>query len=343
MKILVTGGAGFIGSHVIDELRARGADTLCIDSLDSGVYHAVPDYLRKDVDYCFADLRSWQPDSRYADVEAIVHLAALGGVGRAAREPANILDANVRGTARLLEAARNWPYLKRIVHISSFSVYGANYTYEAPTTARTFYGERKIEDLERGDYEVKDPETGETARILPITESAQPNPLETYGASKYMQELCYRGFRHCPVTTVRFSSVYGDRLRLDDGEATIIARLAGWIRAGQRPKLYEDGKQLRDWVYVGDVAEAIVRIVEGAPAPPILNICSGVPTTLLEATEILQRVLEIECSAEVVGGYRPGDMRHCLGDATKLTELLGRPPVPFEKGAYPAFCPQKRG
>jgi dTDP-L-rhamnose 4-epimerase len=343
MKILVTGGAGFIGSHVIDALRARGADTLCIDSLDAGVYHGVPDYLRRDVDYCFADLRDWQPDARYQDVEAIVHLAALGGVGRAAREPANILDANVRGTARLLEAARCWPQLRRIVHISSFSVYGANYTYQTPSTGCTFYGHRRIEDLERGDYEVKDPETGETACIVPIDTSAAPNPLETYGASKYMQELCYRGFLHCPVTTVRFSSVYGDRLRLDDGEATIIARLAGWIRSGQRPKLYEDGKQIRDWVFVGDVVEAIVRIVEGAAAPPILNICSGVPTTLLEATEILQRVLEVECPAEVVGGYRPGDMRHCLGDAAPLTELLGRPPVPFRQGAMPAFCPQKRG
>jgi dTDP-L-rhamnose 4-epimerase len=343
MKILVTGGAGFIGSHVIDSLCARGTDVCCIDSLDPAIYHGVPDYLRKDVDYSFVDLRNWQPDARYDDVEAVVHLAALGGVGRAAREPANILDANVRGTARLLEAARTWPHLKRIVHISSFSIYGANYSYLAPSTGRTFYGVRKIEDLERGDYEVKDPETGEPARILPITESASPNPLETYGASKYMQELCYRGFAHCPVTTVRFSSVYGDRLRLDDGEATIIARMAGWIRAGQRPKLYEDGKQLRDWVYVGDVAEAITRIISGEPAPSILNICSGVPTTLLEATEILQRVLDVECPAEIVGGYRPGDMRHCLGDATKLTELLGRPPVPFVKGAYPAFCPQKRG
>jgi nucleoside-diphosphate-sugar epimerase len=102
MKILVTGGAGFIGSHVVDALASRGADVLCVDSLDTGVHHSIPDYLRDDVEYCFADLRYCEPDSRFEDIEAIVHFAAPGGVTRAAREPANIIDANCRGTARLL-------------------------------------------------------------------------------------------------------------------------------------------------------------------------------------------------------------------------------------------------
>ncbi len=337
MKVVVTGGAGFIGSHVIDALCSKGAKVICIDSLDPDIYHAPPTYLRSDVDYCFVDLRHWQPDARFEDVEAIVHLAALGGVSRASREPANILGANVLGTARLVAAARHWPKLRKIVHASSFSVYGSNYTYRVPSTGKLINGDRRAEDLLRGLFEVMDPHTGEVAEILPITEEAAPNPLETYGASKYMQELCYRGFDRSSVTLLRFSSVYGTRLRLDDGEATIIARLAGWIKAGEPPKIFEDGQQARDWVYIGDLVDAILALVMGVEAPAVINICSGTQTTLVDACEILQKVLNVRCAPDIVGGFRPGDMRHCVGDPIHFSRLLGRDPLSFSDGAILAF------
>lgn len=337
MKALVTGGAGFIGSHVIDALRERGSEVICIDSLDPSVHHVLPNYLRSDVDYCFTDLRYWRPDSRFDDVEVILHLAAVGGVSRASREPANIIDSNCLGTARLIEAARRWPRLRLVVLVSSFSVYGANYTYRCPSCGAEYNGARSAEDLEKGLYEVSCRRCDVEANIMPITEAAQPWPLETYGASKYMQELCFRGFDLCPVNVLRLSSVYGPRLRLDDGEATIIARLANWIRSGQRPKLFEDGGQIRDWVYVGDVVEAILALVEGARAASITNVCSGVPTRLVEACAHLSAALSVTCPPDIVGGYRAGDMRHCLGDPSNLTRLLGRHPVPFKEGAAFAF------
>ena len=337
MKVLVTGAAGFIGSHVVDALRTRGADVIGIDSLDPGVHRSIPAYLRPDVEYCFADLRTWIPDERFADVELIVHLAALGGVSRAAREPANIIAANAGGTARLVEHARAWPLLRHVILASSFSIYGANYTYRVPSTGAMLDAQRHTEDLERGDFEVRDRATGETAEIVPITASATPGPLETYGASKYMQELCFRGFEHARVTILRFSSVYGGRMRLDDGEATIVAKLAGWIGSGISPQLLEDGRQIRDWVYVGDLVDAVLRISAGVTAPPIINVCSGRPTTLLSACDVLARVLERDVAPRVVGGYRPGDMRHCLGDAASFTQLIGRTPLRFEEGAPLAF------
>lgn len=337
MKVLVTGGAGFIGSHIVDALCAQGAQTIVIDSLDPGVYHAPPDYLHADADYCFADLRSWEPDDRFDDVEYVVHLAALGGVARAAREPANIIDANCRGTARLMAAARNWPRLRRIILAGSFSVYGANYTYKCASCGHAAYGVRHNENLDKGYYEVLCPQCQEESQIVAVTEAAPPSPLETYGASKFMQELCFRGFTHSPVTILRFSSVYGTRLRLDDGEATIIARIAGWIRSGQRPTLYEDGRQIRDWVYVGDLVDAVMALIGGREAPPIINVCSGVPTRLVEACEYISKAYGVDCPAEVIGGYRPGDMRHCLGDASTLRNLLGRDPVPFSEGARLTF------
>ena len=251
--------------------------------------------------------------------------------------PANVVGANAFGTARLLEAASTWRNLKRIVLGSSFSVYGSNYSYRCRRCDREFVGTRRARDLEAGRFEVFCAECEAEAEIVPICESVPPQPLEPYGASKYMQELCLRGFAHCAVTILRFSSVYGKRLRLDDGEATIIAKLAGWIRSGVTPQLYEDGRQMRDWVYVGDVVSSIVTLLEKQPPAEVINICSGVPTSVLEACAQLAAVIGVDCEPKVVGGFRPGDMRHCLGDASRMKALLGRDPVSFSEGAPLAF------
>ncbi len=336
MKVLVTGGAGFIGSHVVDALCGAGHSVVVIDSLDPDVWHAAPSYLRGDVDYRFIDLRWWKPDAGFDDIEAVVHLAALGGVSRAAREPGNLLEANAGGTAKLIDAAGRWPRMKRFVLGSSFSVYGTNYQYRVPSSGALLDASRRSADLDAGRFEVCDPSTEEAAEIVPITARAAPNPLELYGASKYMQELCLRAFPK-PYTILRFSSVYGDRLRLDDGEATIVARLAGWLRGGTVPKLFEDGKQKRDWVYVGDLVESVLRIVEGQEAPPVLNVCSGIGTTLVDACAVLSNVLGVAPRFEVVGGYRIGDMRHCLGDERPLAAVIGRAPLDFLSGAKLAF------
>ncbi len=337
MTILVTGGAGFIGSHIVDALADDGHEVICLDSLDAGVHHRAPSYLRSDVDYCFADLRHWAPDDRFQEVTAIVHLAALGGVSRAAREPENVITANCGGTARLIEHARRWPRLASVILASSFSVYGSGYVYACSYCGAHRTGERSAEDLAAGRFEVTCSACGSTTEVRPIAEDAAPAPLETYAASKYMQELCFRAFTVCPVHIMRFSSVYGQRLRLDDGEATIIARLAGWIGSGRQPTLFEDGNQVRDWVYVGDVVAASMALLN-RPTSSLVNVCSGVPTTLREACEIIGEALGVDGTPQVVGGFRPGDMRHCLGDPSKLVSLIGRQPVPFTDGADLAFA-----
>jgi dTDP-L-rhamnose 4-epimerase len=337
VKALVTGGAGFIGSHLVDALLARGDEVLCVDSLDPGVWHAPPDYLRSEVDYSFADLRYWVPDERFVDVEAIFHFAALGGVGRAQRERANVLTANAAGTARLVEAASKWSRLSAVVLASSFSVYGANYSYHCVSCGARRDGSRSVVDLSAGRYEVACSVCGNDTEIIPISEDAAPDPLEAYGASKYMQELCWRGFEVAPVHVLRFSSAYGARLRLADGEATIIAKLAGWIGEGIRPKLLEDGRQIRDWVHVSDIVSAALTVVDKSFAGSVTNVCSGSPTRLLEACEILAQLMGKTCPADIVGGFRPGDMRHCLGDPTALIRLIGRTPVSFADGAASAF------
>jgi len=337
VKVLVTGGAGFIGSHVVDALVSGGADVVCVDSLDPLIYRHAPDYLNPRADYSFVDLRHWVPDDRVEDAEVVVHLAALGGVGRAAHEPANVVGANVVGTARLVEAMSAWPSLRRVVLASSFSVYGSGYTYRCSACGDERRGNRDLDDLEQGRYEVTCARCGQVCEILPLDESGAPDPLELYGSSKLMQELCFRGFERCPVTVLRQSSVYGRRLRLDDGEATIIARIAGWIGSGRRPTLFEDGLQIRDWVHVHDVVAAVMALASGAPAPPVVNVCTGAPTRLIDACRAIAGVMGSTIEPEIVGGFRPGDMRHCLGDARRLTALIGRPPRSFAAGVADAF------
>ncbi len=337
MKVVVTGGAGFIGSHVVDALAGAGARVVVIDSLDPGVFRAAPSYLNAHAEYCFVDLRQFSPDDRFDDAEAVVHLAALGGVTRAAREPRNVVDANCTGTARLVEAMSKWQKLRRVVHAGSFSVYGSNYTYRCPDCGTERDGDRRSEDLEQGRFEVYCAKCAAEVRIVPITEKAAPNPLEGYAASKYMQELCYRGWSHAALTILRFSSVYGTRLRLDDGEATIIAKMAGWIRDGVRPRLFEDGRQIRDWVYVGDIVSAVQSLIQSEHPPALVNVCTGVPATLAEACSTIAAAMGKDCPPDVIGGYRRGDMRHCLGDPSTVTKVLGRKPIPLREGARLAF------
>jgi dTDP-L-rhamnose 4-epimerase len=338
MKVLVTGGAGFIGSHVVDDLCRAGCQVVVVDSLDPGVHRNAPAYLRSDVEYVFTDLRQLTPGLGLEDCEAVVHLAALGGVARARREPANVIGANALGTAKLVEIASTWAHLKRVVVAGSFSVYGSNYSYRLPSSGSVVHGTRLKADLDAGRFEVYGPDGAEIACIEPITVDAPPAPLELYGASKLMQELAFAGFDNGIVTTLRFSSVYGSRLRVNDGEATIIARLAGWIQSGVSPVLFEDGRQQRDWVFVGDLVELVSSIVlRQVAGSETINVCSGEPTTLTEACNVLNRVFGTDVEPIIQGGYRAGDMRHCLGDAHRFSELLGRAPRRFEDAATEAF------
>lgn len=330
MKVLVTGAAGFIGSYVVDRLLRDGHEVTGIDSLDPCIHDGPPDCSRNEARYLWQDLRHWRADSECRAAEAVIHLAASGGVQRAAREPAEIIDNNVRGTARLAEQARSWPNLRHFLLMSSFSVYGDAFSYRLPNGA-LIPAERRMTELEAGRFEVYCPDSGLPGTICPVDEGSPVRPRETYGASKAMQELCLADFaahsaRSVQPLILRASSVVGPGMRWDHAESTIIAKLACWLARGQAPTLFEDGQQIRDWVSVFDVSEAVSRILSGTETASVINVCSGHPTTLREACRLLGEELARPIEPKLPGTFRPGDMRDCLGDSSRFTELLGRPP-----------------
>lgn len=272
MRILVPGGLGFIGKHVVSAMQSDGHNVEVVD-LQTGVHFA-----------------HFVPQTAY---DATIMLAAKGGAARAAREPDDVCANNVACALNLHRHREKWG---RIVLASSFSVYGA-----ACDGAR---------------------------------ESQPLAPLEPYAASKAMQELALTGL---DATILRFSSVYGRDMREDDNEATIIAKIAGWTRRGERPRIFEDGLQTRDFVYVGDVIDAIRSVIGGIPHPRIVNVCSGDGTTLLEACAMVACAMKSGVTPVITGEKRPGDMRHCRGNASELVSLIGRIPTQFAEGACAAF------
>lgn len=341
MKILVTGGAGFVGSHVVDACIRAGHEVVCVDKLDIKVHREKPYYLNSEATYLFEDLRdlTWQED--LDGIEAIIHLAAIGGVGRAMREKEEVISNNCVGTARLVALAGQMRDLRRFIHVSSFSVYGNNYFYQCQACQNAAQGFRKEADLKAGRFEVYC-KCGSLMQIMPLSESAEPKPLEVYAASKYMQELALLGLpENVPVHILRMSSVYGTRLRLEDGEATIIARLLGWIQRGELVSLFEDGKQLRDWVSVQDVTAGILNLIQGKSKESLIHVCSGHGTSLMEACKIISSEMGLSARYEITGKFRAGDIRHCVGDAGRITTLLGRSPLGFREGIRQVLAEQK--
>jgi nucleoside-diphosphate-sugar epimerase len=238
-------------------------------------------------------------DRKGGPFDVVIHLAAMGGVALADREPKRVVCNNVECTMAIVDWMRRQLKPPHLVLASSFSVYG---------------------------------------NACPVTEDTPPNPLETYGASKLMQELCFRG-SNLPVTILRFSSVYGRSMRIDDNEATILAKIAGWIRRGERPTIFEDGLQSRDFVHVRDIVDAMLTLLASPHGrhPALINVCSGEATTLLDACMMVAGAMGRRCEPIVTGVGRPGDMRHCLGATTRVRALLGRPPTPFDVGVREAF------
>jgi dTDP-L-rhamnose 4-epimerase len=337
--ILITGGAGFIGSHVADALLSAGDRVRVLDVLDPQVHgpdRKRPEYLAKDVELVVGDVRDRKAvRAALEGVDAVVHLASRVGVGQSMYAMAEYTSVNTVGTAVLLEAVIE-KRVPRLVVASSMSIYGEG-LYVGPDGSPRDAVARSIEQLRRRDWEVRD---AAGARLVPIPtpETKSPALESIYALNKYDQErACLIAGRAYPIEVValRFFNTYGTRQALSNPYTGVLAIFAARLLNGRRPLLFEDGEQLRDFVSVRDVGRACVLALEARRAAGhAINIGSGTPRSVHEvAARMARAVGKPSLAPEVTGTYRSGDVRHCYADVARARELLGyRPQVDFDEG-----------
>lgn len=338
-RILITGGAGFIGSHLSDELLARGYAVRALDNLSPQVHGedtVRPSYLNPNVELQVGDVRDPAAVRRALEgADAVFHFAAAVGVGQSMYEVVHYTEVNNVGTAVLLEALIARP-VERLVVASSMSIYGEG-LYVAPD-GRTVSGVgRTLSQLRRGDWEVRD-EHSNALTPIPTQETKEPALSSVYALSKYEQErLCLMLGRAYGIPTValRFFNVYGTRQALSNPYTGVLAIFAARLLNDKPPMIFEDGLQRRDFVSVTDVARSCLIALEAADTEgQVFNIGSGCSYSVREVAEALARALgREEIEPEVTGQYRVGDIRHCFADISLARRMLGyEPSVTFEEG-----------
>jgi dTDP-L-rhamnose 4-epimerase len=338
-RILITGGAGFIGSHLADELLEHGYSVRALDNLSEQVHGpgaARPGYLSPEVELVEGDVRDPEAVRQALDgIDAVFHLAARVGVGQSMYEIERYTSVNNLGTAVLLEALIERP-VRRLVVASSMSLYGEGLFRDADG-GLVHGSERGRDQLRAHDWEVRD-DQGRGMTPLPTPETKTPNLSSVYALSKYDQErLCLMTGRayNLPTVALRFFNVYGTRQALSNPYTGVLAIFASRLLNGNAPLLFEDGRQMRDFVHVSDIARACRLALEADGAPgQVLNIGSGRQYTVLEIAHAMAGALGREnVEPEVTGNYRVGDIRHCFADITLARSVLGfEPQMPFEQG-----------
>jgi dTDP-L-rhamnose 4-epimerase len=337
-RVLITGGAGFIGSHLADELLEKGYTVRVLDNLSEQVHGKDckrPDYLNPDVELMTGDVRNPRHvKEALRGINAVYHYAAMVGVGQSMYEIKNYTDVNNIGTAVLLEALAKNPVEKLIV-ASSMSIYGEGLYRDKNGTVKSGQ-ERKLEQLKAGRWELIDRDGNELVPY-PTPESKTPQLSSVYALSKYDQErLCLMIGKayNIPTVALRFFNVYGTRQALSNPYTGVLAIFASRLLNDNSPLIFEDGNQKRDFVSVLDIARASRLALETPEAADeVFNIGSGNSYTINEISEKLAGILGKKIKATISGKYRVGDIRHCYSDISKAKSILNyEPQVTLEDG-----------
>jgi dTDP-L-rhamnose 4-epimerase len=339
-RILVTGGAGFVGTHLVDALLVRGDEVTVFDNLDPQVHGedpARPRWLARDAELIVGDVRDADRLARAVrDADVIFHLAAAVGVGQSMYRIAEYTATNTLGTAHLLQALVDGGIEPdRLVVASSMSIYGEGRYVRpdgtAPTTAR-----RDAEQLRRHDWELRDPD-GTPLSSRPTDEDKLLDPTSIYALTKADQErmtLQIGEAYEIPSVALRFFNIYGPRQALSNPYTGVAAIFSSRLLNGNAPLIFEDGEQSRDFVSVHDVVQALMLAAESeAAVGQAINVGSGRAVTVREIAATLASVLGEEVEPEITSRYRVGDIRHCFADIGRARELLGyEPRVGLDEG-----------
>lgn len=337
MRILVTGGAGFIGSHIVDELVEGGHHVVVLDNLDPAAHDGRPDWLNPDADYRWGevtDAEQWR--AALAGCDAICHQAAKVGLGVDFADAPAYAASNDVGTAAGLAVAHEFGFRGRIVLASSMVVYGEG-RYRCGEHGIVAAAPRRIADLDAGLYEPPCPHCARPLEPGLVPEDAPLDPRNVYAATKLHQEHLANAFgREHPdvaVVSLRYHNVYGPRMPSNTPYAGVASIFRSALADGRPPRLFEDGGQRRDFVHVRDVAHANVLALTADGAAGAYNIASGRPCTLADMARALCAAHGGGFVPQIAGGYRLGDVRHVTAATDRAARALGfRAAIALEEG-----------
>ncbi len=341
-RILVTGGAGFIGSHLVDTLiEEKECNVIVFDSLEEQVHGKrtkAPSYLNEKAEFILGSVSDYNKlEELIKRSDIVFHLAAKVGVGQSMYQVKDYIENNILGTANLLDILANSEHdIKKLIVASSNTVYGEG-KYSCDDCGIVFPKLRTMDQLKTKEWELLCPKCGKKVEPLLSNETTPFDPSSIYAFSKQAQEqssLLIGETYGIKTTILRFFLVYGSRQALSNPYTGVCAIFGTRLLSGKPPIIFEDGHQTRDFVNVQDVCQALILAMEkNAANGEIFNVGTGIPITIKDVAEILSEKINPDLKPIYNQQYRVGDIRHCIADISRIKVKLGfRPTIPFKEG-----------
>lgn len=344
-KILITGGAGFIGSNIALKLLKMGYDVRVLDNLSPQIHGANPDQtsplynnIKGKVDFIKGSVTNRNDWKKAINgIDGIIHLAAETGTGQSMYEIEKYVNTNIMGTAMLLDMLTNEKNtIKRVVVAESRAIYGEG-KYHCEKCGIVYPEERHEKDLSNGEFECKCPVCNSDVKILPTTEDSLIHPTSVYGITKQVQgQLVHLTCKNIGIESIsfRYQNVYGPGQSLSNPYTGILSIFSTRIKNGNGINIFEDGKESRDFVYINDVVDAtILGLTVPGISGHVFNIGTGIATDVMTVAKTLVKHYGIDVPITISGNYRLGDIRHNFADISKARKLLGfSPKWSFDQG-----------
>ncbi len=339
-KVLVTGGAGFIGSHLVDKFVREGLDVVVLDNLLEQIHpqRKLPDYFNKKAKFLFGDVENQKDwEKALKDVTAVFHYAAAVGVGQSMYEIAHYVKSNSYGTSLLLDYLVNQKHqVKKVVIAASMSSYGEG-AYICSKCGRVRPGLRPNSQMEKKDWEPHCPTCNSYPEMTPINENDFTEANSIYAISKKNQEdmvLNICSTYEIPAVAFRYFNAYGPRQSISNPYNGVAAIFISQLKNNTAPIIFEDGNQTRDFISVYDIAEINYKVLSTDKADyQFFNVGTGNPLKIMDVAEMISELMDKNIEAKITYNFRKKDVRHCFADMTKIKKVLNwQPKVKFENG-----------
>ncbi|MCJ8152380.1 NAD-dependent epimerase/dehydratase family protein [Chryseobacterium sp. SSA4.19] len=344
-NILITGGAGFIGSNIALKLLDKGLRVTVLDNLSPQIHGENPEIssplyksIFDKVNFIKGTVTSKEDwASAIKGQDAIIHLAAETGTGQSMYEIQKYIDVNIGGTGLMLDIlANNDHHIKKVIVASSRAIYGEG-RYECPDHGIVYPTERRDQEMAEGDFSCKCPVCNKTVSLLPTTEDSKIHPTSVYGITKQNQEqMVLTVCKSLKIAAVayRYQNVYGPGQSLSNPYTGILSIFSTRIKNGNPINIFEDGQETRDFVFIEDVVQATLLGLENEKADgQVYNVGTGCATDVITVANTLSKFYNLEIPVQISGNYRLGDIRHNFADIGKIKSELGfEPQWDFDKG-----------